>query len=73
MNGLESEFSAEIEFVWLDVDDSESLPLREAYGIVGRTHYVLVDTGGNAVQRWYGHLNEPEIEAFLEEFIAEQG
>lgn len=73
VDGLQAEFSDEIEFVWLNIDDSNSLPLRQEYGIVGRTNYVLVDAAGNPLQRWYGYLSEPDVAAVLEEFIAQQG
>lgn len=73
MNGLEDQFSDEIEFVWLDIDDSSSLPTREKYGIVQRTRYILVDESDTVILRWFGPLNEASITAEVADWLATQG
>jgi hypothetical protein len=70
--GFEQQFGDTIQFIWLDVDDPTTLPLREHFDIVRRTRYVLVNGEGEVVQRWIGYLNEPEVEEALEAFIAQQ-
>jgi hypothetical protein len=70
VNGLEEQFGTEIQFVWLNIDDPNTLPLREQFGIVQRTRYVLVNAAGEQEQVWIGLLDEvaitEELTAFLE-------
>ena len=72
MYGLRDEFGDEIQFIWLNVDSAITLPLREQYGIVHRTNYVLVDATGAVHSRWFGYLNDDELSTALQTFLDEQ-
>jgi hypothetical protein len=72
VNGLEEQFGAEIQFVWLNIDDPNTLPLREQFGIVQRSRYVLVNAAGEQEQVWIGLLDEVNVEEALTAFLAEQ-
>ena len=69
MSGLEQEFGDLIEFVLLDVDDRSLDPIREHYGITGRTQYVLVDENDEIIRRWYGPLSRQSVAADLQAFL----
>lgn len=69
MYGLQEQYGDEIEFVWLNVDDPLSRPLREQFGIVQRSNYVLVDVDGVAQLRWFGYLDDTEMEEALQDFL----
>ena len=73
MNGLEEQFSEDIEFVWLNVDDSSTLAIRQEYGIVSRTRYVLVDENNNEALRWFGPLYGPSIEFEIADWLEARG
>ena len=69
MNGLQEQFGAEIQFVWLNIDDPNTLPLREQFGIVQRSRYVLVNAAGEQEQVWIGLLDEVAITDALAAFV----
>lgn len=70
MSGLEDTFDGRVDFIILDWDDMSLDAQREALNITARTQYVLVDPEGNVVQRWYGILNENQIEDEIEGILS---
>jgi len=62
VDGLEETFSDSIDFFGLDTDLSETLDLREKYGLYRRTTYVLIDAEGNELGRWIGPLYKEWME-----------
>jgi len=72
VDGLREQFGGQMEFVRLNIDDPETLAERQAFDIVQRTRYALVDREGNVVQRWFGALNPTEMEQILEDFLTNQ-
>ena len=75
MNRLNERYGDRIDFVMLDVDEESTLPLRQQYDIVARSQYVLVNSEGVTVHRWFGHISENDLartlEADLAEYLAE--
>jgi hypothetical protein len=67
--GLEEEFGDEIDFIWLNIDDSSTRAMREEFGIVQRTRYVLVDENNNEVMRWFGPLYEVGMEFEIADWL----
>ena len=70
MNRLQETLGDRIDVINLDVEQSITRDIRQEYGILERTRYVLLDSEGKVVQRWFGTLNEGEIYAFIEEYLA---
>ncbi len=70
MNGLTQKFSDKIDFVNLNVDWPEVKPYLTLFSFTDRTQYVLADAKGNILQRWYGPLNQADIEDYLTQFLA---
>jgi hypothetical protein len=56
-----------MDFIILDVDNPKTEPVRMRFDMVQRMQYVLIDAKGNIVQRWFGPLNQSEVEAALTE------
>lgn len=50
----------------LDVDDSESAGTRNQLGITAQAQYVLVDSAGQIVTRWFGVIDEAQIASEIE-------
>jgi len=72
VNGLQAQFGDRIEFVVLNVDDPNSLPLRQQFDLVQRSRYALVGPDGQTVeQRWFGLLNEGEVADYLSRYLAD--
>ena len=72
MNGLEEQYGEEIDFIWLNVDDRSTLPMRQQYGMSRRSTYVLLDTNDQIVEVWIGFLNQGTLEFAIEEFLDSQ-
>lgn len=72
MDELEADLSDHIRFLWLDVEDPATLPLREQYNVVRRTRYSFVDADGNILRSWIGYLDEVELSQYLREWAAAQ-
>jgi len=70
VSGLEAQYGDRIEFVTLDWDDKSLNPIRERYGITGRTQYVLVDENDAVIQRWYGPLAMNNVTSVIDEWLA---
>ena len=69
MNGLEAKYGDQIEFIYLNVDDPGTLPMRQQYDVVARSQYVLVDANGEIVQKWFGYINEETISQVIDEHL----
>ena len=65
MHGLEDEYAAKIDFVYLDIDDPTSEPAKRQLGYRVQPDLYLIDANGNIVQRWIGFVEAKEIEQAL--------
>lgn len=66
MSGLGERFAGQVEFIVLNVDDSTTQAKRSQLGITAQAQYVLVDSAGQIVTRWFGVLNEAQVAAEIE-------
>ena len=69
VHGLEEEYSDDIEFVYINIDDPESLPLKEQYGFRVQPHFLLVDANGEIVNQWLGSNAGEVFETAFDEVI----
>lgn len=60
VNGLESEYGDQIEFVAINIDDPSSAEAKERFGYRVQPHFFLVDENGDVVQQWLGY-NSPNV------------
>lgn len=70
MHRLEDRYKDQIDFVYLNIDLSETLEARQRFDIVARSQYVLIDAQGNIIQKWFGFLDENTVTQAIEEFLA---
>jgi hypothetical protein len=56
--------------MYLDIDDEGTLAARERFDIVARSQYVLIDAQGNVIQKWFGFLDEAQVDAAISEYLA---
>jgi len=69
VSGLQDEFAGRIEFVVLDVDNSAHDAKRAELGLTAQAQYVLVNSAGEIVGRWFGVLNEANVTSELENLL----
>ena len=58
VNGLEAEFSGQIEVLRLDANVQENVELQRQYGLQGHPAFVVLDEEGTAVQIFFGSQTE---------------
>ncbi|MCP4418532.1 MAG: hypothetical protein GY805_18085 [Chloroflexi bacterium] len=56
MNRLNEQFSDRVDFIYLNVDEAQSLDVMSDLAIRDRSTYVIFDADGNEVHRWLGPL-----------------
>lgn len=69
MYGLERKFGEDIDFVRLNVDVRSTFAMREQFGLIQRTRYVLVDENNIVIYRWFGPLNQAAVEFDIETWL----
>jgi len=69
VSGLQEEFAGRIEFVVLNVDNSAHDAKRAELGLTAQAQYVLVNSAGEIVGRWFGVLNEARVSSELESLL----
>lgn len=63
MHGLEAQYSGQIDFIYLDIDDRATNPLKGEFGYQYQPHLFLLDGEGNIVMQWVGPVEAADLEA----------
>ena len=61
MHGLEAQYSGQINFVYLDIDDPSNDGFKRQLGYQYQPHLFLLDSQGNIVQKWLGPVTEQQL------------
>ena len=69
VNGLEAEFSNEINIERLDASKAENVELMQEYGVRGHPSFVLLDKNGRVVQTFFGPQDEETLRTAIQESI----
>lgn len=65
VHGLEVEYAGEINFIYLDVDDSRNEVFLNQLGFRYQPHFLLLDGDGTILAQWLGPVS---AEDFRESF-----
>ena len=65
MHGLEREWYQDVDFVYLDIDDSRNDEFKRMFNFQYQPHIFLLDGDGNIVRQWVGSVSENELRAEL--------
>lgn len=66
VHGLEEQYGKEIAFVYLDIDNPSTRPLKDKWGFRYQPHFILVGAEGDVVQEWVGYVESTEFEQAFE-------
>lgn len=69
VHGLEDRYAGRIDFVYLDIDDDATAPLKDQLGFNGQPQFFLVDGQGATVQSWRGRTEEDAFVAAFESLL----
>lgn len=67
MHGLEAEWGGQVDFVYLDIDDSASEPFKRQLGYRVQPHMFLLDGSGLILQQWLGYVDAATLEEALQQ------
>ena len=61
VHGLESDFSGQIKFLYLDVDDPANANFKKELGFKYQPHFILLDGEGRILQQWLGPVTAEDF------------
>ena len=72
MYALQADYSEEMEFIFVNIDEPESQPQMEQYGFVsGTPHLILFDGRGEIVRQWFGLFEREQVEIMFPDALNE--
>lgn len=63
VHGLEAEYTPDITFEYLDIDDPRNDRFKRLLGYRYQPHYFLLDGEGEIIQTWVGRVGADEFRA----------
>ena len=72
VHGLEDEYWGQIDFVYLDTDESATRTVANEYAAYGQPVFVFIDAEGNQIAKWRS-MNEREMREAFDSYLASAG
>jgi thiol-disulfide isomerase/thioredoxin len=72
VHSLQEQYGDQVDFLHVDVDNRGALDAVGQLGITGQTQYVLTDNAGNVIYRWFGILDELDLETTIADVLGER-
>ncbi len=69
VHGLEAQYGDRISFVYLDIDDPATQPLKKELGYRVQPHFFLVDGEGHSLNSWLGPVPEAKFISAFEDAL----
>ena len=69
VHGLEQQWRDRINYVYLDVDDSDTTSFKRDYGYRYQPHFLLMDDQGQIVEQWVGPVAEGTFVSAFEALV----
>ena len=63
VHGLESKYSGQVGFAFLDIEDPGNAEFMQEFGFRYQPMFVLVDGQGTPVKTWFGAVSTEDFEA----------
>ncbi len=70
---LEIDYWGQVEFLYLDIDDSAVAQYKQQFNFRYQPHLILLDGEGNVVQEYVGAQPEEDLRAALDNLLAVSG
>ena len=64
---LQGKYGDLIDFLHVDVENIGAMDAVSPFGITGKTQYLLMNGEGEVLKRWYGELDEAELDEAISE------
>ena len=69
VHGLEAEYSDQMNFVFLDIDDPANSDFERQLGFRVQPQFFLIDENGEIIQQWAGRVSEEDFKAAFDAAI----
>lgn len=69
VHGLEQQWGADIDFVYLDIDDSQNDVFKRTFGFTYQPLFILLDSAGEIVERWFGVVEASAFESAFRQVV----
>lgn len=66
VNTLKDQYGEQVNFVFLDIDDPATRPLKQALHFRLEPHYFLLDAQGKVLKEWQGYVTQQSFQTWLE-------
>lgn len=71
VHGLENMYGDQVNFVYLDRDDPDTLRIQEQLGYTYQPHFFLLDPDGIVLGQWLGYVDGMELQRALVSALAD--
>ncbi len=71
VHGLEAKYAGQIDFIYLDIDDSANADAKAKYGFRVQPQFFLLDAEGNVIQDWLGPVTAEDFETAFAQLLAQ--
>jgi thioredoxin-related protein len=71
VHGLEAEYSGQITFSYIDIDDPRSEEFKSALGFRYQPQFFLLDGNGNIIKQWAGSVPADDFRAVFNEYVTQ--
>jgi len=65
LRNLENKYAGKVQFIYLDIDDPRTNPLKQALGYQYQPHLFLLNGEGKVIKQWIGYVPEVELDTVL--------
>ena len=69
VHGLEAAYWGQVDFVYLDIDDTANDEVKQRYNYRAQPTFVLVAPDGTEIRQWYGYTAEDELRSALDDYL----
>ncbi len=69
VHGLEVEYNNQINFVYLDVDDTANADYLKQLGYRYQPHFILIDGQGSVLQQWLGPVEVGDFRIAFDSYL----
>jgi len=66
VQGLEREYSGQVNFVYLDIDDPANDAFKQQLRFRSEPHFFLLDARGRVLNQWVGYVSVSELRRALD-------
>jgi thioredoxin-like negative regulator of GroEL len=72
VHGLETRYGQQVDFLYLDIQDSTTAPAKARFGFKATPHFFLLAPDGKVLEEWQGVQDRAVLERALQQVSQKQ-